>query len=180
VVVARLWWPYVAREGEDSRGSTGGGERGGATRGGRRRAAGRRTRPGRGGGVQQRRNREEIGIGEDEGDLVVKSRKFRGLHCKAWTIFIPMLKWRWTQKQKCRVFQALQLCFRVHLQKSHSFEISIKLSKIFKLYVNPIDKTTLHIYPKGSFTYFCDLNTGFGLLQNNPHTFEFYPPCSLI
>jgi hypothetical protein len=32
--------------------------------------------------VQQRRNREEIGIGEDEGDPVVKSRKFRGLTVK--------------------------------------------------------------------------------------------------
>jgi hypothetical protein len=82
VAVARLRWPYVAREGEDSRGSTGGGERGGATRGGRRRAAGRRTRLGRGSGVQQRRNREEIGNGEDEGDLVVKSRKFRGFNVK--------------------------------------------------------------------------------------------------
>jgi hypothetical protein len=72
----------VARGGEDSTGSTGGGERGGAMRGGRRRAAGRRTRLGGGGGVQQRRNREEIGIGEDEGDLVVKSRKFRGFTVK--------------------------------------------------------------------------------------------------
>jgi hypothetical protein len=44
-----------------------------------RRAAGRCSGPGEGGGVQQRRNREEIGIGEDEGDLVVKSRKHRGL-----------------------------------------------------------------------------------------------------
>jgi hypothetical protein len=67
VVDARLRWPYVAKGGEDSKGSTGGGERGGATRGGRRRAAGRRSGPGGGGGVQQRRNREEIGIGEDEG-----------------------------------------------------------------------------------------------------------------
>jgi hypothetical protein len=82
VADARLRWPYVAKGGEDSRGSTGGGERGGAMRGGRRRAAGRRTRLGTGGGVQQRRNREEIGIGDDEGDLVVKSRKFRGLTVK--------------------------------------------------------------------------------------------------
>jgi hypothetical protein len=29
--------------------------------------------------VQQRRSREEIGTGEDEGDVVVKSRKFRFL-----------------------------------------------------------------------------------------------------
>jgi hypothetical protein len=82
VADARLRWPYVAKGGEDSKGSTGGGERGGATRGGRRRAAGPRSGPGGGGGVQQRRNREEIGIGEDEGDPVVKSRKFRGLTVK--------------------------------------------------------------------------------------------------
>jgi hypothetical protein len=52
VADAWLWWPYVAKGGEDSKGSMGGGERGGATRGGRRRAAGRRSRPGGGGGVQ--------------------------------------------------------------------------------------------------------------------------------
>jgi hypothetical protein len=79
MAVNRLRCPYVARGGEDSKGSMGGGERGGATRGGRRRAAGRRTRPGRGGGVQHRRSREEIGTGEDEGDSVVKSRKFKDL-----------------------------------------------------------------------------------------------------
>jgi hypothetical protein len=98
VANARLRWPYVAKGGEDSKGSTGGGERGGATCGGRRRAVGRRSRPGGGGGVQQRRNREEIGIGEDEGDPIVKSRKFRGL----------------TVKQKFVVFQNAQLCFKVH------------------------------------------------------------------
>jgi hypothetical protein len=49
-----------------------------------------------------------------------------------------VFKWRWAQKQKCMVFQDLQLCFRVHLQKSNSFEIKIKLSKVFKLYINPI------------------------------------------
>jgi hypothetical protein len=48
-----------------------------------RRAAGRRSGPGEGGGVQQRRrNREKLGFGEDEGDLIVKSRKHRGLTVK--------------------------------------------------------------------------------------------------
>jgi hypothetical protein len=31
--------------------------------------------------MQQRRNREEIGIGEDEGNLVVKKQKTEGPHC---------------------------------------------------------------------------------------------------
>jgi hypothetical protein len=47
-----------------------------------RRAAGRCTGPGGGGGVQQKKNREKLGFGEDEGDLVVKSRKHRGLTVK--------------------------------------------------------------------------------------------------
>jgi hypothetical protein len=47
------------------------------------RASGWRSGPGEGGGVQQRRrNREKLGFGEDEGDLVVKSRKHRGLTVK--------------------------------------------------------------------------------------------------
>jgi hypothetical protein len=36
----------------------------------------------RGGGVQREKNREKLGFGEDEGDLVVKSRKLRGLTVK--------------------------------------------------------------------------------------------------
>jgi hypothetical protein len=67
----------MARGGQQRR--RGGGRRGGATRGRRRQDAGRCTWPGKSGGVQQRRSREEIGIGEDEGDQVVKSRKFRDL-----------------------------------------------------------------------------------------------------
>jgi hypothetical protein len=76
------------------------------------------------------------------------SREKQGLHCKTSITFKPVLKWRWSQKQKCIVYQALQLCFKVHLQKSNNFEVKIKLSNIFKLYVNPIDNTTLHIYPR--------------------------------
>jgi hypothetical protein len=113
----------------------------------------------------------------DEGGPKYNFREMQGPYCNASITFKPEPKCRWAQKQKCKVFQDLQLCFRVHLQKSNSFEINMKLSKVFKLYVNLIDKTTLHIYPKGSFTYFYDLNTSFGLLQNNPHTFEFHPPC---
>jgi hypothetical protein len=34
------------------------------------------------GGVQREKNREKLGFGKDEGDLVVKSRKLRGLTVK--------------------------------------------------------------------------------------------------
>jgi hypothetical protein len=36
----------------------------------------------RGGGMQREKNREKLGFGEDEGDLVVKNRKLRGLTVK--------------------------------------------------------------------------------------------------
>jgi hypothetical protein len=112
-----------------------------------RRAAGRCSGPGEGGGVQQRRIRGGREGGRRRG-LKRKFREMQGLLCKASITFKPVLKWRWSQKQKCIVYQALQLCFKVHLQKSNIFEVKIKLSNIFKLYVNPIDKTTLHIYPR--------------------------------
>jgi hypothetical protein len=70
--------------------------------------------------------------------LRCKFREKQGPDCNVSITFKPVLKWRWSQKQKCIVFQALQLCFRFHLQKSNSFEIKIKLSKVFKLYINPI------------------------------------------
>jgi hypothetical protein len=98
------------------------------------------------------RSRGDRGLGEDDRGPGCKKQKTQGPHCNALITFKPELKCRWAQKQKCRVFQDLQPCFRVHLQKSNSFEINMKLSKVFKLYVNPIDKTTLHIYRKGSFT----------------------------
>jgi hypothetical protein len=123
-----------------------------------RRAAGRRSGPGAGGGVQQRRSRGGREGGRRRG-LKRKIRETQGLHCKASITFKQVLKWRWSQKQKCIVFQALQLYFKVHLQKSNNFEVNIKLSSIFKLYVNPINsifklyvnpinKTTLHVYPR--------------------------------
>jgi hypothetical protein len=124
-----------------------------------------------------RRGETEEGEKEvDEGGLKRNFREKQGLHYKASITFKPVLKWRWSQKQKCMVFRALQLCFRVHLQKSNSFEIIIKLSKVFKLYKNFYIKTTLHLHPRCSFTYIYDLNVSFQILQNNPHTFEIYPP----
>jgi hypothetical protein len=69
----------VAREGEDSKVSTGGGERGEATRGARRRAAGARGQP-VAGVTRARRGAEEIGgSGKTMEDPVAKSRKLRGL-----------------------------------------------------------------------------------------------------
>jgi hypothetical protein len=81
---------------------------------------------------------EEGERGVDKEGLKCNIREKQGLHCKAPITFKPVLKWRWAQKQKCMVFQDLQLFFRVHLQKSNSFEIKRKLSKVFKLYINPI------------------------------------------
>jgi hypothetical protein len=109
---------------------------------GRCRAAGWRTWPGRGGGMQQRRSRGDRDWRRRRGPSC-KKQKVQGPHCNTHITFKPELKCRWAQKQKCRIFQDLQLCFRVQLQKSNSFEINMKLSKVFKLYVNPIDKTTL-------------------------------------
>jgi hypothetical protein len=74
----------------------------------------------------------------DEGGLKCNFREMQGPYCNASITFKPVLKWRWAQKQKCMVFQDLQLFFRVHLQKSNIFEIKIKFSKVFKLYINPI------------------------------------------
>jgi hypothetical protein len=104
-----------------------------------RRAAGRRSGPGAGGGVQQRRSRGGREGGRRRG-LKCNFRETQGLHCKALIIFKLVLKWRWSQKQKWMVFRALQLCFRVYLQKSNSFEVKTKLIKVFKIYVNPIEK----------------------------------------
>jgi hypothetical protein len=82
VADARLRWPYVAKGGEDSKGSTGGGERGGATRGAGRRAAGARGRP----AAESRTRGREIGeLGDSRrktADPVVKSSKLRVLTVK--------------------------------------------------------------------------------------------------
>jgi hypothetical protein len=143
MAATRGFCPTWRSKGAASTGTAGGGRKGSTTRG----AAGRRSGPGEGGGVQQRRS----GGGREEGrrrGLKRKLREMQGLHCKTSITFKPVLTWRWSQKQKCIVYQALQLWFKVHLQKSNSFEVKIKLSNSFKLYVNPIDKTTLHIYPR--------------------------------
>jgi hypothetical protein len=112
------------------------------------------------------------GRGETEGEREVDEeglncnfREKLGPYCNASITFKPVLKWRLAQKQKCVVFQNVQLCFKVHPQKSNNFDTNTNFSKVFKLYVNPRDKTTLHIYPMCSFTYIYDLNTSFGLLQ---------------
>jgi hypothetical protein len=97
----------------------------------------------------------------DEGGSKCNFREMQGPYCNASITFKPVLKWRWAQKQKCRVFQNVQLCFKVHLQNSNIFYTNTNLSKVFKLYVNLIDKTTPHIYPMCSFTYIYDLNTSF-------------------
>jgi hypothetical protein len=116
-----------------TRGSTGGGgttwkERGQPARGrgrhvdGRRAALGQRTWLARAAAARGRET-EEIEGEVDEGGLDCKFQKEQGPHCNAQVTFKPVLKWRWAQKQKCRVFQNLQLCFKVHLQKSNYLKL---------------------------------------------------------
>jgi hypothetical protein len=69
-----------------------------------------------------RKKREERSRG-----LICKTKEIQGLHCKELITFKPVLKWRWSKKQKCIVFQTLQLFFKVHLQLSNSFEVTINL-----------------------------------------------------
>jgi hypothetical protein len=54
----------------------------------------------------------------DEGGPGCKCEKGQGPHCNVLVTFKPELKWKWTQKQKCRVCLNLQLCFKVHWHKS--------------------------------------------------------------
>jgi hypothetical protein len=56
-------------------------------------------------------------------------REKQGSDCKELATFKPVLKWRWSKKQKCIVFQTLQLLFKVHLQLSNSFEDILDLVK---------------------------------------------------
>jgi hypothetical protein len=59
---------------------------------------------------EQRREREV-----DESGPGCNFQKRQGPHCNALVTFKPEIKWKWTQKQKCRVYQNLQHCFKVHL-----------------------------------------------------------------
>jgi hypothetical protein len=81
---------------------------------------------------EQRCRAEEQGLREEEGEEwsrgpICKTKETQGLHCKELVTFKPVLKWRWSKKQKCIVFQTLQLLFKVHLQLSNSFEDTINL-----------------------------------------------------
>jgi hypothetical protein len=83
----------------------------------------------RGGGGGAAHGRQEqhgaSGRGAEEGEREVHERgpgcnfqKGQGPQCNALITFKLELKWKWTQNQKCRIYQNLQLCFKVHLQKS--------------------------------------------------------------
>jgi hypothetical protein len=61
-----------------------------------------------------RREAEEREREVDEGGLKCNLREMQGPYCNASITFKPVLKWRWAQKQKCMVFQNVQLCFKVH------------------------------------------------------------------
>jgi hypothetical protein len=111
-------------------GTASGGRKSSATRGaGRRRAQSRRA------ALQSRAQAAACSRGEDRGGrergrrkgLKCKIRETQGLHCKTLITFKSVLKWRWSKKQKCIVFQTLQLFFKVHLQLSNNFEDTINL-----------------------------------------------------
>jgi hypothetical protein len=61
----------------------------------------------------RQRNRGARGLEEDDGGPSCKKQKIQGPYCNAQITFKPVLKWRWAQKQKCMVFQNVQLCFKV-------------------------------------------------------------------
>jgi hypothetical protein len=51
----------------------------------------------------------------DEGRPKRNFREMLGPYYNASITFKPVLKWRWAQKQKFRVFQNIKLCFKVYL-----------------------------------------------------------------
>jgi hypothetical protein len=90
-------------------------------------AEGRRGETGkqsRGGSGARKKKGEELIQG-----LICKIREKQGPDCKELATFKPVLKWRWSKKQKCIVSQTLQLLFKVHLQLSNSFEDILDLVK---------------------------------------------------
>jgi hypothetical protein len=74
-------------------------------------------RAGKSSGDASGRGTEEAGAGGGRQGRVCDSPKLQGPHCNVLVTFKPKLKWKWAQKQKCRVYQNLQLCFKVRLQK---------------------------------------------------------------
>jgi hypothetical protein len=69
-----------------------------------------------GSGAEQRSR----GSGRKKGEewsrgLICKTKETQGLHCKELVTFKPVLKWRWSKKQKYIVFQTLQFLFKVQL-----------------------------------------------------------------
>jgi hypothetical protein len=120
VAVARHRWPDVAGRREASGGGAGGGR-------GRRRHVGevRAAQACNGSGSGRRRwitcarqRQRRSGTRGRRRGPICKTSKVQGPHCNALITFKPVLNLRWAQKQKCRVFQNVQLFFKVHSQKS--------------------------------------------------------------
>jgi hypothetical protein len=63
-------------------------------------------------------SRGDRGLEEDDGGPRCNITEMQGPYCNDLITFKPVLKWKWAQKQKCKVFQNLQLLFKAHLQKS--------------------------------------------------------------
>jgi hypothetical protein len=111
--VARAWGGQ--REGGKRRGRG----RGGTWRGPEQRRDGRGGTHGRenGGGARQRRTEEREREVDEEGPKC-DITELQGPYCNASITFKPVVKLRWAQKQKCMVFQNVQLFFKVYPQKS--------------------------------------------------------------
>jgi hypothetical protein len=120
VAIARDRRPDVAGRRGNSGCGAGGGRGSKATRGRGEGGAGLQRLGKRPAAVDHARaaETEEIGDSRKKTRADCKNSKVQGPHCNAGVTFKPVLKLRWAQKQKCMVFQNLQLFFKVHLQKS--------------------------------------------------------------
>jgi hypothetical protein len=93
--------------------------RGGTWRGPEQRRDGRGGAHGRdsGGGARQRSTEEREREVDEEGPKC-NITEMQGPYYNVYITFKSGLKWRSAQKQKCMVFENVQLCFMVHQQKS--------------------------------------------------------------
>jgi hypothetical protein len=118
---ARAGGGGVARQGKASARAGSSGAETGASRARAQRGAGAAGTAHRAGAVAVACGRGEIEERErevDEGGPKCNFRELQGPYYNVPITFQPVLKWRWAQKQKCMVFQNVQICFKVHPQKS--------------------------------------------------------------
>jgi hypothetical protein len=92
-------------------------------------AVGARHMAGKSGSHASGRETEEAGPGGGRRGLVRDFPKVQGPHYNVLVTFKPELKWKWVQKKKCRVYQDLQLCFKVQFGKSYGFKSKLKVGQ---------------------------------------------------